>query len=162
MRKSSILAGSKRICSVEISGIFIDNLDDTVELLTRIKNLGVGISLDDFGTGYASLSYLQALPLTTLKIDKSFIANITSKESVEAEITNAIISLVTNMGLDTIAEGVENPEQLEVLEAINCKNTQGFLMGKPMPVTLCERMLSGDESAVLRSENCNGDLLYKI
>lgn len=148
---------------IEITeGIFIDNLDDTVELLTRIKNLGVGISLDDFGTGYASLSYLQALPLTTLKIDKSFIANITSKESVEAEITNAIISLVTNMGLDTIAEGVENPEQLEVLEAINCKNTQGFLMGKPMPVTLCERMLSGDESAVLRSENCTGDLLYKI
>ena len=66
------------------------------------------------------------------------------------------------MGLDTIAEGVENPEQLKVLEAINCKNTQGFLMGKPMPATLCERMLDGDETAVLRPENCTGELLYKI
>lgn len=150
-------------CKIEIEiteGIFIDNLEDTVDLLTRIKNLGVGISLDDFGTGYASLSYLQALPLTTLKIDKSFIANITSETGKEANITNAIVSLVTKMGLDTIAEGVENPEQLEVLESINCKNTQGFLMGKPMPASLCERMLAGDESAIVRSDS--NPLLYKI
>lgn len=152
-----------RKIEIEITeGIFIDNIDDTVALLTRIKELGVGISLDDFGTGYSSLSYLQVLPLTTLKIDKSFIANIASEESKEADITNAIVSLVSKMGLDTIAEGVENPEQLKVLEAINCKNTQGFLMGKPMPATLCERMLDGDETAVLRPENCTGELLYKI
>ena len=152
-----------RKIEIEITeGIFIDNIEDTVELLSRIKELGIGISLDDFGTGYSSLSYLQVLPLTTLKIDKSFIANISSEQSKEADITNAIVSLVTKMGLDTIAEGVENPEQLKVLEAINCKNIQGFLMGKPMGANLCERMLAGDESAVLRSENCTGSLLYTI
>ena len=152
-----------RKIEIEITeGIFIDNIEDTVDLLTRIKELGIGISLDDFGTGYSSLSYLQVLPLTTLKIDKSFIANISSAQSKEADITNAIVSLVTKMGLDTIAEGVENPEQLRVLEAINCKNIQGFLMGKPMGANLCERMLAGDESAVLRSENCTGNLLYTI
>lgn len=149
--------------SVEIEiteGVFIDDMESTVNLLQRIKDYGIGISLDDFGTGFASLSYLQILPLTTLKIDKSFIANITSKQSREADITDAIVTLVTKMGLDTIAEGVENNAQLEVLESINCRNTQGFLMGKPMPVELCERMLSGDESAVLRASK--DSLLYKI
>ena len=111
-------------------GILIDNMEETVAILEQVKKMGIGISLDDFGTGYSSLSYLQILPLTTLKIDKSFIANITSKDSVEADITDAIIALVTKMGLDTIAEGVENEEQLDVLKQIQCKNTQGFLMGK--------------------------------
>ena len=151
--------------SIEIEvteGILIENMEDTVRLLQNIKDLGVGISLDDFGTGYSSLSYLQILPLTTLKIDKSFIANITSKNSIEAEITDSIISLVTKMGLDTIAEGVENSDQLEVLQQINCRNTQGFLMGKPMPADLCEKMLSGDESAILRIDNGQDPIRYSI
>lgn len=148
---------------IEITeGVLIDNMEDTVNILRTIKDLGVGISLDDFGTGYSSLSYLQILPLTTLKIDKSFIANITSTNSIEAEITDSIISLVTKMGLDTIAEGVENSEQLDVLRQINCHNTQGFLMGKPMPTDLCERMLSGDESAILRGDSDQEPILYSI
>lgn len=146
---------------IEITeGVLIENMEKAVELLNKIKSLGIGISLDDFGTGYASLSYLQTLPLTTLKIDKSFITNIAAESSKSADITNAIVSLVTKMGLETIAEGVENSEQLEILESINCKNTQGFLMGKPMPVELCERMLSGDVSAILRTDS--NALLYKI
>lgn len=160
MKKYSI--DPKKI-EIEITeGVLIDNMEDTVRLLQEIKNLGVGISLDDFGTGYSSLSYLQILPLTTLKIDKSFIANITSKNSVEAEITDSIISLVTKMGLDTIAEGVENSEQLGVLQQINCRNTQGFLMGKPMPVHICEKMLSGDESAIIRIDNGQDPIRYSI
>lgn len=130
-------------------GILIDNMKETVSILEKVKAMGIGISLDDFGTGYSSLSYLQILPLTTLKIDKSFIANITSKDSVEADITDAIIALVTKMGLDTIAEGVENEEQLDVLKQIQCKNTQGFLMGKPMSTELCQKLLSGDKDALL-------------
>ncbi|MBP7480187.1 MAG: EAL domain-containing protein [Spirochaetaceae bacterium] len=152
-----------RKIEIEVTeGVLIENMEETVRLLQDVKNLGVGISLDDFGTGYSSLSYLQILPLTTLKIDKSFIANITSKNSVEAEITDSIISLVTKMGLDTIAEGVENAEQLGVLQQINCRNTQGFLMGKPMPVDICEKMLSGDESAILRIENGQDPIRYSI
>lgn len=127
---------------IEITeGILIDNTEQAIQTLNRIKSLGVGISLDDFGTGYSSLNYLRQLPLTTLKIDKAFIANITSPNSLEAHITDSIISLVSKMGLDTIAEGVENIEQFEALKKINCRTSQGFLMGKPMPENECEKLL---------------------
>ena len=130
---------------IEITeGVFIDNKNEVIGLLKQIRSMGIGLSLDDFGTGYSSLSYLQMLPITTLKIDKSFIANITDKSGVEANITDSIISMVTKMGLDTIAEGVEKREQLEVLKDINCKNIQGFLKGKPMPKERCEQILGGD------------------
>lgn len=130
---------------IEITeGVFIDNKNETIELLRQIRELGIGLSLDDFGTGYSSLSYLQMLPITTLKIDKSFIANITDAKGVEANITDSIISMVTKMGLDTIAEGVERAEQLDVLKQINCKNIQGFLKGKPMPKERCEQILGGN------------------
>ena len=127
----------------------IDNTSDTISKLQEIRNHGIGISLDDFGTGYSSLRYLQILPLTTLKIDKSFISNINSEESADANITESIIQMVSKMGLDTIAEGVETEGQLETLKKINCTNVQGFLKGRPMPEYLCERFLCGDEKAVL-------------
>ena len=148
---------------IEITeGILIENFAEILPILQTIKDLGIGLSLDDFGTGYSSLSYLQILPLTTLKIDKSFVENITQKNSIESEITSAIISLVTKMGLDTIAEGVENEEQLEVLINKKCKNTQGFLMGKPMPEEVCEKMLDGDESAILRIDTGRQPIRYSI
>ncbi len=141
---------------IEITeGVFIENMESVVSILTQIKSMGIGISLDDFGTGYSSFNYLQILPLTALKIDKSFISNIAARNSVEADITDAIVALVTKLGLDTIAEGVETVEQLQVLQSINCRTTQGFLTGKPMPISLCEKMLSGDESAILRIETEN-------
>lgn len=135
---------------IEITeGVLIENKEDTVNLLKQIRDMGIGISLDDFGTGYSSLSYLQILPITTLKIDKSFIANITASDGVEANITDSIVSMVTKMGLDTIAEGVEHNEQLELLKKIKCQNIQGFLRGKPMPASRCESVLGGDKSAIL-------------
>lgn len=127
---------------IEITeGIFIENFGDAVKLLNEIKTIGVGISLDDFGTGYSSLSYLQFLPLTTLKIDKSFIANITKDRSIEYDITDAIVTLVNKLGLDTIAEGVETDEQLTAIKHINCKTIQGYLTGRPMPREDCEKLL---------------------
>lgn len=139
---------------IEITeGVLIDNKEEIIKLLKQVRKLGVGISLDDFGTGYSSLKYLQMLPITTLKIDKSFIANITSDTGVEANITDSIVSMVSKMGLDTIAEGVEKPEQLKVLKEINCKTIQGFLKGKPMEKERCSKMLDGDMSAVLTINN---------
>ena len=139
---------------IEITeGMFIDNMPDTVAKLNEIRSMGIGISLDDFGTGYSSLRYLQILPLTTLKIDKSFISNISEANGVEANITESIVSLVSKMGLDTIAEGVETDSQLDMLKKFNCHNVQGFLKGKPMPADLCERMLNGDTSAILTIKN---------
>lgn len=127
---------------IEITeGVFIDNKTEAIMILNQIRDMGIGLSLDDFGTGYSSLSYLQMLPITTLKIDKSFIANITDEGGVEANITDSIISMVTKMGLDTIAEGVEKEDQLAILKNINCKNIQGFLKGKPMPREKCEELM---------------------
>ena len=131
---------------IEITeGVFIDNKNEAIMILNQIRDMGIGLSLDDFGTGYSSLSYLQMLPITTLKIDKSFIANITDKSGVEANITDSIISMVTKMGLDTIAEGVEKEDQLDILKEINCKNIQGFLKGKPMPREKCEELMKGEK-----------------
>ncbi len=130
---------------IEITeGVFIDNKTEAISILRQIREMGIGLSLDDFGTGYSSLSYLQLLPITTLKIDKSFIANLTNKSGIEANITDSIISMVTKMGLDTIAEGVERADQLEILRNIKCHNIQGFLKGKPMPKERCEQILDGD------------------
>ncbi len=127
---------------IEITeGVLIGNFDDSVRILEEVKDIGVGISLDDFGTGYSSLSYLQFLPLTTLKIDKSFIANIKRASSVEFEITDAIVNLMNKLGLDTIAEGIETDEQLEMIRRINCKTVQGYLTGRPMPRGDCERLI---------------------
>lgn len=145
---------------IEITeGVFIDNVQDTVRKLNDIRRMGIGISLDDFGTGYSALRYLQILPLTTLKIDKSFISNISEENGVEANITESIVSMVSKMGLDTIAEGVENNSQLDMLKKINCHNVQGFLKGKPMPMQLCDRMLAGDDSAVLTINNVTPESL---
>lgn len=132
----------KKHLEIEITeGVLIDNVEDTISKLNKIREQGVGLSLDDFGTGYSSLRYLQILPLTTLKIDKSFVSNIAEKDGFEANLTESIISLVSKMGLNTIAEGVENEEQLKMIQKFNCRTIQGFLLGKPMPKEQCEKLL---------------------
>ncbi len=140
------------LLEIEITeGVFIHKMEETVEKLKAIRERGIRVSLDDFGTGYSSLSYLQSLPLNTLKIDKSFINDITSKDGVQANITSSIIKMVGNMGLETIAEGVEYPEQLDLLTHFKCNIVQGFLRGKPMPQKLCDDYLSGDDNALLKN-----------
>jgi len=139
------------LLEVEITeGVMINDVNKTVDKLNRIRELGIRVSLDDFGTGYSSLSYLQMLPLNTLKIDKAFINDITAKDGIQANITSSIITMVENMGLETIAEGVEHPEQLELLNKFNCNIVQGFLRGKPMPFHLCDSYLQGDKEALLK------------
>lgn len=128
------------------------DMSTTIKKLNQIKDRKIGISLDDFGTGYSSLRYLQMLPLTTLKIDKSFVKSLKNK-GIEADITESIISLVQKMGLDTIAEGVETEEQLEALKKLNCQFVQGFLTGKPMQKSICEKVLRGDKGAILTIKN---------
>lgn len=138
---------------IEITeGIMIENMNEAIEKLNSLKNIGLRISLDDFGTGYSSLSYLQVLPLNTLKIDKSFITGITEKNGIQANITNSIITMVTKMGLQTIAEGVEKNEQLQILKEFNCHIIQGFLRGKPMLEQNCAAYLGGKKSALISLE----------
>ena len=138
------------LLEIEITeGVMINNMNETIDKLQALKDMGIRVSLDDFGTGYSSLNYLQMLPLNTLKIDKSFINNITSDDGVQANITSSIINMVKNMGLETIAEGVEHPEQLDLLNKFNCNIVQGFLQGKPMPLSNCEEYLAGNEKALI-------------
>lgn len=138
-------------------GVLINDTEKAVAILDHVKSRGFRISLDDFGTGYSSLRYLQILPLTTLKIDKSFIQSITEKNGVSENITNAIISMVTKMGLDTIAEGVEKVDQLLILQELNCKTVQGFLRGKPMSQVKIEEYLSGSRNSFDRIEEKNDE-----
>jgi len=138
------------LLEIEITeGVMINNMNETIDKLQALKDMGIKVSLDDFGTGYSSLNYLQMLPLNTLKIDKSFISNITSDDGIQANITSSIINMVKKMGLETIAEGVEQPEQLELLHKFDCNIVQGYLRGKPMPIHLCEEYLSGNEKALI-------------
>jgi len=116
-------------------GILIKNIDATVEKLYRLKSLGLSMSIDDFGTGYSSLAYLKKLPMDELKIDKSFVDDITEDEN-DAIIIKTIISIGQKFGLDVIAEGVEREEQLEKLRSFGCKYFQGYFFAKPTEASL--------------------------
>jgi EAL domain-containing protein (putative c-di-GMP-specific phosphodiesterase class I) len=105
--------------------------DYTHASLTRLSMLGIGIVLDDFGTGYSSLSYLNKFPIDTIKIDRSFISDIeTSKTS--QQLVETIIIMAKNLGLNTVAEGIENENQYQFLMDKGCNMIQGYLLDKPM------------------------------
>ncbi|SFR56479.1 EAL domain-containing protein [Thiomicrospira sp. ALE5] len=113
--------------------MLMDNLEDTVAKMKELKTLGVQFSLDDFGTGYSSLSYLKNLPLSALKVDKSFVRDmLVDKE--DAAIVETIIALAKTLKLQVIAEGVEEVAQVEALKLLGCDLYQGFLYSKPQPL----------------------------
>ena len=109
----------------------IDNVDDAIVLLNKLKKLGVKLAIDDFGTGYSSLNYLKNFPIDTLKIDKSFVDGIVNNPK-DAAIARTIVQLALNLGLSTIAEGVEYTEQYELLKTMGCDGLQGYLFSKPI------------------------------
>jgi diguanylate cyclase (GGDEF)-like protein/PAS domain S-box-containing protein len=114
-------------------GIVIQNLDDTIAKMRRLKKLGLSFAMDDFGTGYSSLTYLKRLPVDVLKIDQSFVRDATSDPN-DAEIIRAIVAMARSLNLEVIAEGVEQPEQLEFLLQQGCLQYQGYLFSKPLPL----------------------------
>ena len=112
--------------------MLLQNVEEGIVILQALKDLGLHVSIDDFGTGFSSLSYLKRLPVDKLKIDQSFIKDLTTDPG-DAAIVTSIITLAHNLDLTVIAEGVENPEQLGFLRAKRCDEVQGYLISKPMP-----------------------------
>ncbi|AZF19944.1 bifunctional diguanylate cyclase/phosphodiesterase [Pseudomonas sp. R3-52-08] len=111
--------------------VLMQNVDETVAILQRIKALGVRLALDDFGTGYSSLSYLRRFPIDVLKIDQSFVRGL-SINSQDEQLISAIIGMGKSLKLDIIAEGVETLDQLNFLKAQRCEEGQGFLFSKAL------------------------------
>jgi EAL domain-containing protein (putative c-di-GMP-specific phosphodiesterase class I) len=116
------------------------DVDQAIEILRELKELGVHLSIDDFGTGYSSLSYLKRFPIDVLKIDQSFVRDITV-DADDAAITLSIISLAHSLKLHVIAEGVETDEQLAYLREHGCDEMQGYLFSPPVAPARFEQLL---------------------
>lgn len=113
--------------------IFFEYQAKATEMLDQIRGLGIEIDIDDFGTGYSNLGYLIKLPISTLKIDKSFVDPI-DRDGNNTEIVKTVLALARNLGLRTVAEGVETEHQLKALKELGCEGGQGFLFAKPMRI----------------------------
>jgi len=120
---------------------FLDVFENDTLPLKRIEKLGVKIFIDDFGTGYSSLSYLKRLPASALKIDKSFVAGL-GEDSEDTAIVRMVVDLAHTLGLESIAEGVENEEQVRLLGGMGCKYAQGYYWQRPCTAEKLEKMLA--------------------
>jgi EAL domain-containing protein (putative c-di-GMP-specific phosphodiesterase class I) len=111
-------------------GVFVYDTAQVRQTLLELRELGVGIAMDDFGTGYSSLSYLTRIPLTKLKIDRSFVANYQKGEAGDA-VVNCVVGLSKSLKLAVVAEGVETENQVHALSGAGCDILQGYYFGKP-------------------------------
>jgi diguanylate cyclase (GGDEF)-like protein len=139
LRQSGLPA---RRLEVEVTeSLFMEAAPVALANLRGLKDLGVRIALDDFGTGYSSLAYLRRFPFDSLKIDRAFVRELTDRSDARA-IVRTIIQLADTLGMSTIAEGVEEPAQLQVLHHAGCGAMQGYLAARPMPVDELARLLA--------------------
>ncbi len=118
----------------------VKNSEEVRSILTQLKASGIKLSMDDFGTGYSSLSYLHRFPFDSLKIDRSFIKNM-AKKSDKLRLTQTIIHLANDFGMETIAEGIETKEQLEQLQQLGCPYGQGYYFAKPLTAQEAEKVI---------------------
>jgi diguanylate cyclase (GGDEF)-like protein/PAS domain S-box-containing protein len=119
----------------------MEDADETIRLVHRLKDLGLKLVIDDFGTGYSSLSYLQRLPIDTLKVDRSFVSRIQSEPDGNRNIVEAIISLAHRLEMIVVAEGVETEEQFAILREMNCQFGQGYLFSKPLSKPKADQLI---------------------
>ena len=126
--------------------MIMEHTNAALETMAQLQAMGVHIHIDDFGTGYSSLSYLKRFPLDTLKIDQSFIREITSDPD-SASITRAIIAMAHSLKLKVLAEGVETEEQLQFLRDNGCDAMQGFLYSRPIPAAEIVRFIQEKRAA---------------
>ena len=118
----------------------VEDSHRVIGALHALKELGVRIAIDDFGTGYASLSYLQSMPVDILKIDQAFVRASDDGERGH-DLLEAIVNIAHSLSLQTVAEGVEQPEQLAAVRRMGCDLVQGYLLGRPLPVEEAQRLI---------------------
>lgn len=132
---------SPKYLEVEITeSTAIQDVEYTIKVLRELQDMGVQIALDDFGTGYCSLNYLKKFPLNILKIDKSFVSELTT-DSRQRAIANAVATLGRDLTLSVVAEGVENKEQLECLRTLHCQEIQGYYFSRPLSANDASKLL---------------------
>lgn len=150
----------------------VEDTEHTIAILNELKSLGIEFSLDDFGTGYSSLSYLHQFPFDTIKIDRSFVNSV--GDSIDKlGIVRAIVTLARNLGMNTIAEGIETVNQLAQLKALKCEYGQGYYLSKPLDKEILENIIatevatpqtaeSGNDRALLDEQLAKEQLLFQI
>jgi predicted signal transduction protein with EAL and GGDEF domain len=146
LRSSGLTASLLRIEITET--VIMSVRERAIELLGQLRDLGVSLALDDFGTGYSSLSYLKNFPIDTLKIDRSFVAEMLTDRTT-ASIVEVIVSMTRILGLTVLAEGVEDPAQYAFLRDLGCDAVQGFYISRPVPADEFARLLSGHDGKSL-------------
>ena len=129
------------LLALEITeSMLLENMEDFIDKMRQLREMGLSFALDDFGTGYSSLSYLKRLPINELKIDKSFVKDLGVDKNDDA-IVQTIIQMGKTLGMEVIAEGVETQTHCEMLGRYGCHNYQGYLFGRPVPLEIFEREL---------------------
>lgn len=137
------------LLEIEITEGAMQDTAETSPILNSLKELGVTISIDDFGTGYSSLNYIKQFPIDVLKIDQSFVRDVINSEK-DAAITTTIIHLANSLGIEVVAEGIEEKEQAEFLMRANCHKGQGYLFSRPISATDVEfKIFNGNEEMVI-------------
>ncbi|MFQ3549427.1 MAG: EAL domain-containing protein [Armatimonadota bacterium] len=137
---------------IEITeNVLLNNSEEAIETLNKIKELGVSVHIDDFGTGYSSLSYLKKFPIDAVKIDRSFISEIQQLEG-QAAIPQAIIAMSHSLKLKVIAEGVETPTQMQILRELECDEMQGYFISKPLPADEFTQLLFTDHNNCISTD----------
>jgi EAL domain-containing protein (putative c-di-GMP-specific phosphodiesterase class I) len=111
-------------------GIFIRDLNLAVARIRELQRLGLSIALDDFGTGYSSLSYLQRMPIDAVKLDRSFVSDLTT-DAATVSMVKSVLAMAGALNLRVVTEGVETEEQMNILRSLGCEEAQGYLLGRP-------------------------------
>jgi len=144
-----------RFLKLELTeSLVLDHIEEAIAKMKALKDFGVSFSMDDFGTGYSSLSYLKRLPLRQIKIDQSFVRDITT-DKTDLVMVKTIVDLGLNFEMDVIAEGVETEEQLRLLEQCGCASFQGYFFSKPIPLEAFEVWV---RNATLAGTNDQGNI----